>query len=75
MNTTHTPAGHTRPPSPTAEQVRAARLAAGQTVASAAALVYMDARSWRYYEAGEREMHPAMWELYRIKCAQLPKID
>jgi hypothetical protein len=52
--------------------VRSSRLAAGQTVAGAAALVYMDARSWRYYEAGEREMHPAMWELYRIKCAQNP---
>jgi hypothetical protein len=41
-------------------------------MASAAALVYMDARSWRYYEAGQRAMHPATWELYRIKCAQHP---
>jgi hypothetical protein len=41
-------------------------------MASAAALVYMDARSWRYYEAGQRAMHPAVWELYRIKCAQNP---
>ena len=44
-------------------------MAAGHTVDRAAALVHMDARSWRYYEAGQRGMHPAMWELYRIKCA------
>lgn len=61
-----------RAPSPTADQVRAARLAAGHSTAEAAALVHMDARSWRYYEQGARTMHPAMWELYRIKCAMNP---
>jgi len=71
----HTPhhptgrAGDARATSPTAEQVRAARLAAGHSTEQAARLVHMDARSWRYYEAGQRAMHPAMWELYRIKCA------
>jgi putative transcriptional regulator len=57
-----------RAESPTADQVRAARLSAGHSTAQAAALVHMDARSWRYYEQGARAMHPAMWELYRIKC-------
>lgn len=61
-----------RAPSPTADQVRAARLAAGHSTAEAAALVHMDARSWRYYEQGARAMHPAVWELYRIKCALQP---
>lgn len=72
MNTHQTPAPGSRPPSPTAHQVRAARAAAGHTAAQAAALIYMEARAWRYYEAGTREMHPAIWELYRIKCAQNP---
>ena len=67
---THTePGDATRAQSPSATDVRAARMAAGHTVDRAAALVHMDARSWRYYEAGQRGMHPAMWELYRIKCA------
>lgn len=61
-----------RAPSPTAGQVRAARLAAGHSTAEAAGLVHMDARSWRYYEQGTRAMHPAAWELYRIKCAMNP---
>lgn len=74
--TTTTPSTTTeaggRAPSPTAEQVRAARLDAGHTTEQAARLVHMDARSWRYYETGGRTMHPAMWELYRIKCAMNP---
>ena len=61
-----------RATSPTADQVRAARLAAGHSTAESAALVHMDARSWRYYEQGARAMHPAVWELYRIKCAMHP---
>jgi hypothetical protein len=61
-----------RASSPTAEQVRSARLVAGHTTEQAAHLVHMDARSWRYYENGGRAMHPAVWELYRIKCAMHP---
>ena len=76
MNTSTTPhqAGTSdgRTTSPTAEQVRGARQAAGHSTSEAAALVHMDARSWRYYEQGERAMHPAVWELYRIKCAMHP---
>jgi putative transcriptional regulator len=61
-----------RATSPSADQVRAARMAAGHSTTQAAALVHMDARSWRYYEQGNRAMHPAIWELYRIKCAINP---
>jgi DNA (cytosine-5)-methyltransferase 1 len=54
-------------PPPTPEQVRSVRLAAGQTQAEAAALIYMKERAWRHYENGARAMHPAFFELYRIK--------
>jgi len=54
---------------PTPDQVRAHRLAHGHTQAQAAELVHTNARTWQKYEAGENRMHPAMWELYRIKTA------
>lgn len=63
--TTHT---EQRPPSPTADQVRAARAAAGLSAAAAARLIYMDGRTWRYYEAGTREMHPAVWHTFRARA-------
>lgn len=55
--------------SPTPEDVRALRLAHGHTQAQAAAMVHMKARAWQKYEGNEAAMHPAVWELYRIKCA------
>ena len=53
-----------RPQSPTPNQVRAARAAAELSAAAAAKLIHMDGRSWRYYESGERAMHPSMWALF-----------
>lgn len=67
MSTHTAPHPEASAPPPTAEQVRAARTAAGQTQAEAAALIHMGARAWRHYETGARAMHPAFWELYRIK--------
>lgn len=58
---------------PTPAEVRAAREAAGLTQAQAAALVYANLRAWQRWEADEqttetaRRMHPAIWELFRIK--------
>jgi len=57
-------------PPPTPAAIRAAREAAGLTQAKAAALVHTDARSWRRWEHGERAMHAAFWELFRIKCGR-----
>lgn len=54
--------------SPTPDQVRTHRLAHGHTQAQAAQLVHMPPRTWQKYEAGDNAMHPALWELYRIKC-------
>lgn len=56
--------------SPTPEEIRAARLTAGLTVRQACEMVHASPRSWQNYEAGDRVMHPAIWELFRIKVAQ-----
>lgn len=49
---------------PTSEQICAAREAAGLTQSAAAALVHANLRSWQKWEAGERAMHTAFWELF-----------
>lgn len=51
----------------TPADIREARLAAGLTLKAAAALVHVDIRTWQRWEAGEREMSPAHWELFQIK--------
>ena len=53
---------------PASAEVRAARTAAGLTQTAAAALVHTTCRVWQLWEAGDRRMHPAFWELFRIKA-------
>lgn len=55
------------PKSPTPQQVRRAREKAGLSRADAAALVYRSVRVWEKYETGERNMDPAVWELWQMK--------
>lgn len=52
---------------PAPDEICAAREAAGLTQSAAAALVHANLRSWQKWEAGERAMHPAFWELFLIK--------
>lgn len=52
---------------PTPDEVRAAREAAGLTQTSAAALIHGTLRAWQEWEAGNRRMHPGLWELFRLK--------
>ena len=52
---------------PTANQVKAARSAAGLTQSAAAALVHCTLSGWQRWEQGERNMHPGLWELFQIK--------
>lgn len=54
---------------PAPEQVKSARISAGLTQTAAAALVYSTCRAWQQWEAGDRRMHPAFWELFRLKSA------
>ena len=57
---------------PTPEEIRAARQRAGLTQTQAAAMVYATLRTWQAWEGAEgsgssRKMHPAIWELWRLK--------
>jgi putative transcriptional regulator len=52
---------------PKIREIRAARENAGLTQTEAGALVYVTLRGWQQWEAGERSMHPAFWELFQLK--------
>lgn len=52
---------------PRPEEIRAWREGHGLTQTVAASLVHTTCRVWQQWEAGDRRMHPAMWELARIK--------
>jgi DNA-binding XRE family transcriptional regulator len=59
---------------PSPEEVRAARESAGLTQAEAGALVHSPWHSWNKWETdassdNSRHMHPATWDLFRIKIA------
>lgn len=56
--------------SPGIQEIIAARKKAGLTSAEAGRMVYACARSWQKWEAGDRTMHPAFWELFNIKTAE-----
>lgn len=56
---------------PTTEEVRAAREAAGLSQTAAADLLHTTCRTWQQWEAGDRRMHPAFWELFRIKIGSI----
>jgi DNA-binding transcriptional regulator YiaG len=58
------------PAPPTKEEIRAARKAAGITQAEAANLIHHKLRNWQRWEYGENTMHPALWELFRLKASR-----
>lgn len=47
-----------------------ARSAAGLSQAEAAATVHVDLRTWQRWEAGDRAMHIAFFELFLLKTKQ-----
>jgi DNA-binding XRE family transcriptional regulator len=51
--------------SPTAVEVREARLAAKLTQAAAAELVGITTRAWQYYESGETTIKLPTWRLFK----------
>lgn len=55
---------------PAPVEIVAARVAIGLTQTEAAALIYVSYRAWQQWESGERRMHPAFWELFRIKIGR-----
>lgn len=56
---------------PSPEQIREAREAAGLSQTEAAALIYAGLRGWQEWEAGNRKMHPALWEFFLIKVTKI----
>lgn len=63
------PKGPSANPEPA--EIRAAREAAGLTQTEAGASVHTTCRVWQQWEAGDRRMHPAFWELFRLKAARV----
>ena len=59
--------GKTTASNPTPNQVKAAREAAALTQTEAAKLVYSTCRAWQKWEGGDARMHPAIFELFRLK--------
>lgn len=55
------------PPLP--KDIKAARLGSGLTQSGAGLLVHSSLRAWQQWEAGDRKMHPAVWELFLLKTA------
>jgi DNA (cytosine-5)-methyltransferase 1 len=53
--------------SPAPVEIRAGRERASLNQMEAAALLHVDMRLWQKWELGEREMHPAFWELFCLK--------
>lgn len=56
-----------KPKSPTAEQVKAARLQSGLSAEKAAAVIMVSGRQWQKYEAGKAKMHPILWRWFCLK--------
>ena len=53
---------------PTPTEVKAAREAAALTQAAAAAVIHCTLNTWQKWESGDSRMHPAFWELFKIKA-------
>jgi|LauGreSuBDMM15SN_2_FD.fasta_scaffold16140_3 DNA-binding XRE family transcriptional regulator len=58
--------------SPKPKTIKSARLALGYTQKEAAELVHVGLRTWQMWEAGDRRMPLAAWELCVIKCGLHP---
>ena len=52
-------------------EIEASRMRVGLKMAEAAALVYASGLAWEYWESGKARMHPAFWELWLLKSANL----
>lgn len=53
--------------SPSPEEIKAAREAAGLSQTAAASILHSALRTWQHWETGDRKMHPGLWELFCIK--------
>lgn len=56
------------PPEP--GDIRAARTAVGLTQTEAGDVVHASLRTWQQWEAGDRKMHPGLFELFQLKTGR-----
>ena len=52
---------------PHPDEIVGVRINAGLTQKQAAELIYSALRTWQQWEAGDRRMHPGLWELFTAK--------
>lgn len=52
---------------PTPQQLKETRLKAGLTQPNCAEMVHVSTRNWQQWEAGDRSINMAAWELFLIK--------
>lgn len=56
---------------PHPDEIFGMRMNATLTQSQAADIVYSALRTWQQWEAGDRRMHPGLWELFLIKTGQI----
>ncbi len=59
---------------PTPAEIREAREKADLTQTQAAERINSTLRTWQDWEAGERRMHPGLYELFLIKTGQIERL-
>ena len=52
---------------PSPDEIFGMRMSAGLTQQKAAEIVYSGLRTWQQWEAGDRRMHPGLFELFLVK--------
>lgn len=58
--------------SPRPVEIVRARKVAGLTQTQAGELIHASMRAWQQWESGDRQMHPAFFELFLIKSEPAP---
>ena len=59
---------------PSPDEIKAARAASGLSQTAAAQLIHCSRSTWAEWEGGVSRMHPAFWELFKLKAKlNLPK--
>jgi DNA-binding transcriptional regulator YiaG len=53
---------------PLPSEILKARKRLGITQSEAGKMLHTTCRVWQQWEAGDRRMHPAFWELFQIKA-------
>ncbi len=58
--------------SPAPDKLKSTRKALGYTQKEAAQMVHVSLRAWQLWEAGDRKMPAAIWELCVVKAGMHP---